>query len=132
MARKTFKASTIEKHVGFLHFLKFQLSKPEQDIAISNVCKEWGVQAGFLTRAVELGYLERTGWGKYRWADKAQPSEKLAVEILTALYVAPPKPKQALLPGPTDATPAGAKLASLERRVDELETIVIRLMESAA
>ena len=131
MARKAFKASTIEKHVGFLHFLKFQLSKPEQDIAISNVCKDWGVPATFLTRAVEAGYLERTGRGKYRWTDKAQPSEDLAVEILTALYVDTPKSKQALLPGPIDATPTGAKLASLERRVDELETIVIRLMENA-
>lgn len=110
--QKQFKKETVEKYLGFLHMLKAHLTWGDDAEKITNFTKKAGVASVVPSTLVEMKVLKRVGRGKYEWI-AGMPDMAMVEELLTQLFA----------PGPN------AQNRSLEARVEELETLVLRLME---
>lgn len=127
--KKTFQPKTVDKYLDFLHYLRLQLQQNDPKFKITHAYNTWSINSNIMKILLDLNLVTRIERGKYQWVGP-RPDEQTAVAVLEALFV--DSSPRALLPGPANSTPLGAELSNLKTRVEELETIVLRLMEDAA
>jgi hypothetical protein len=129
MTTRNFSPKTLDKYLDFLHFLRIQLGLNDPNFKVRHCMKQWGVNNNTMRYLQEQGCVERLGQGKYRWIGD-RPDETMVRTLLTNMF-SEPQPKAQ----PTDSANTASltrEIRNLQRRVDELETIVLTLMEARA